>query len=400
MTKIPPFAHRISRLSASPIRETLHLLDNPRMISFAGGLPTEESFPSLTLDKVPVSALQYGPSEGDFDLRQQIAKHLREIGFQVSPKQVFVLSGSQQGIDLVSKLFVEEGTNVAVEAPTYLAALQVFRFFGANFSEYSIHHLPTLDDTSAPPRLLYVNPTFQNPTGYCYAAKEREQLANFCEKGGIVLFEDDPYRDLVYESCERRPIATYIKNSDWVYQSSFSKTFAPGLRVAYLVCSTSLISYFSRLKQATDLHTNRLSQYIIREQYFKRDISEHLSCLQQIYRIKRDRFEYYLTKHLGDLSSWARPKGGLFFWLKLSSDSAIDTRSLLAKAIEKNVAFMPGEPFFPAEPLAANQLRLNFSLATEQQADHGLAILRTCLQSHRCGYQQNTNNRKQRLGVR
>ena len=376
------FARRINRLSASPIRETLRVLDKPGMISFAGGLPAEDSFPAMSLERVPRSSLQYGASEGDKDLRERIAEHLQTLGLDTGPEQVFILSGSQQGIDLTAKLLVEEGTPVAVEAPTYLAALQVFQLFGAEFIQYSAGELPTLPLESRPPRLLYVNPTFQNPTGYCYDAAERMQLAKLCERYETVLFEDDPYRDLVYDTCERQPIVSKLRHGEWIYQSSFSKTFAPGLRLGYLACSESLAKYFSRLKQATDLHTNRLSQHIVREQFFGTDNPRRLERLRNLYRDKRDTFDHYLHQHLDGLASWEKPKGGLFFWLRLKSENAIDTRVLLTETLKKNVAFMPGEPFFPVPPSAANQLRLNFSLATEQQVDQGLAMLRECLETH------------------
>ena len=376
------FAQRIDRLAASPIREILHILDRPGMISFAGGLPASESFPEIKLDKIPSSALQYGASEGDTALRQCIAADLEDIGLCVESDQVFILSGSQQGIDLVAKLFVEPGAPIAVESPTYLAALQVFRLFGAEITSFSPADFSSLRRTTRKPRMLYVNPTFQNPTGYCYDLAQRHGLAAICDEQDIVLFEDDPYRDLVYEACDRQPIVSLLKKSHWVYQSSFSKSFAPGLRLGYLVCSKPLAKYFSRLKQAADLHSNRLSQYLIQQQYFAADRSARLANLQNLYRRKRDLFEHYLVKHLGDYASWSRPSGGLFYWLKLKANMTVDTQELLTAAIEKGIAFMPGEPFFTEQENAANQLRLNFSLANEDQTDHGLMRLRQCLDEY------------------
>ncbi|MGR8948010.1 MAG: aminotransferase-like domain-containing protein [Gammaproteobacteria bacterium] len=373
------FAQRISRLGSSPIREILHVLERPGMISFAGGLPAVECFPTLDLERIPPSALQYGPSEGDTPLRERIAADMNERELAVEPDQVFILNGSQQGIDLVAKLFIEPDVCVAVEAPTYLAALQVFRLFGAKFFSFSPQDLASLRGHKNPPRMLYVNPTFQNPTGYCYTAKQRLALARLCEDEGIVVFEDDPYRDLAYETCARRPVVSHLERGNWVYQSSFSKTFAPGLRLGYLVCAKPLIKYFARLKQAADLHSNRLSQHLVYEHFYGRDPGARLNRITDEYRRKRELFDAYLHKHLGDCATWSLPKGGLFFWLHLHASEPMDTRLLLDMALEKSVAFMPGEAFFADSTVARNQIRLNFSLADSQQMDQGLKVLRVCL---------------------
>ena len=377
-----PFASRISRLASSPIREILHVLEKPSMISFAGGLPAVDSFPSLDLTEVPASALQYGPSEGDRVLRERIAANLNSIGLVVEPEQVFVLSGSQQGIDLVAKLFIEKGVRVALEAPTYLAALQVFRLFGADFFEFSPNKPKALSNYSGSIPLLYVNPTFQNPTGYCYNAKQRVELAKICDTRDIVVFEDDPYRDLAYAACDTTPIVSSLQSDRWVYQSSFSKTFAPGLRIGYLVCGKPLTKYFSRLKQAADLHSNRLSQHLICRHFYNDEHAARLIALKNSYREKRDMFQHYLSKHLHSHAKWSVPQGGLFFWLDLTLPYAVDTRELLQMTIEKSVAFMPGEPFFADSVPARNQFRLNFSLASEQEMDEGLKLIRACIDDY------------------
>ncbi len=236
------------------------------MISFAGGLPAMETFPDLAHINPPKKALQYGPTEGDKPLRELIAERLAAQGLDVSSEQVLVLSGSQQGIDLVAKLMIDRGTKVAVESPAYLAALQVFTLFGAVFKPFDAKQLDDLATAGCAPAMLYVNPSFQNPTGYCYTKHERQQLAEICSHQGILLFEDDPYRDLAYAETCRTPICSYADSDTWIYQSSFSKTFAPGLRLGFLACSKALIPYLTRLKQAADLHSNRLSQQLVYRQ--------------------------------------------------------------------------------------------------------------------------------------
>ena len=254
------------------------------MISFAGGLPSSESFPELNLQGIPREILQYGASEGESELRTCFAEELNLRGLSVSARQVLILSGSQQGLDLVAKLLIDRGTRVAVEAPTYLAALQVFSLFGADYVGYDANNLKALNP-ALPPALLYTIPTFQNPTGHCYSRAQREALAQRADELDCVIFEDDPYRDLVYGDCDRTPVCAFVNKASWIYQSSFSKTFAPGLRLGYLVCSEDLYEQLVWLKQAADLHSNRLSQMLVLDMLRQPD--ERLKILVDNYRIKR-----------------------------------------------------------------------------------------------------------------
>ncbi len=349
------------------------MVNRPGMISFAGGLPAVDSFPHFSLEGMPQDVLQYGPSEGDWELRQRVAEDLHARGLQCSAEQVLILSGSQQGIDLVAKLFIDPGTAVAVESPTYLAALQVFRFFGARFVAYDADALDVPAWQREQPAFAYAIPTFQNPSGRCLDAAQRDALAAACDAAQIPLFEDDPYRDLVYDACERTPVCARLQRAPWIYQGSFSKSLAPGLRLGYLVASPELLPFLTRLKQAADLHSNRVSQWLVLQQLNDAARDQRLAELADRYHQRRDAFEAALRRHFGDLASWQTPPGGLFFWLTLNR--RIDTRLLLPRAIEAGVAFMPGEPFFPMEVESSGQLRLNFSHATEEQAEIGLGKL-------------------------
>lgn len=370
---IPRFSKRSNDLHASPIREILSVINRPGMISFAGGLPAPDSFPQFNLDAMPQDVLQYGASEGDWELRQRVAQDLRGHGLQCNAEQVLILSGSQQGIDLVAKLFIDPGTAVAVESPTYLAALQVFRFFGARFMAYDVDTLDAQTWQREKPAFAYAIPTFQNPSGRCLAAAQRAALADACDATLTPLFEDDPYRDLVYDACERTPVCARLQRAPWIYQGSFSKSLAPGLRLGYLVASPELLPFLTRLKQAADLHSNRVSQWLVLQQLNDAACAQRLCELADIYRQRRDAFEAALRRHFGDLACWQTPPGGLFFWLTLNR--CIDTRLLLPAAIDADVAFMPGEPFMPMQVESCGQLRLNFSHASEAQADIGLAKL-------------------------
>ncbi|HET8994375.1 MAG TPA: PLP-dependent aminotransferase family protein [Rhodococcus sp. (in: high G+C Gram-positive bacteria)] len=358
------FSRRIGSLRPSPIREILSVLDRPDMVSFAGGLPAPEMLPPLSLSAAPTS-LQYGPSEGDPELRAVVSEQLRILGLDAPTERVMILSGSQQGIDLVAKLFVDPGTPVAVESPTYLAALQVFRLYGADFTSLNWNNAPT-----AP--LAYVVPTFANPTGRCATDDERDSLARACQDGGVTLFEDDPYRELAYGPCDRKPVAARMHGGSWVYQGSFSKTFAPGLRLGFLAASEDLFPSLVILKQAVDLHSSTLSQQLVRSAITDPSWSNRLDELASFYRKRRDGFDAALHRHLDGLAEWETPAGGLFFWLRLTRP--VDTRALLAAAIDRGVAFMPGEEFFPDRPQLGT-MRLNFSHADADATERGLRTL-------------------------
>jgi 2-aminoadipate transaminase len=371
------YSQRVSNLVASPIREILAVIDRPGMVSFAGGLPAQQTFPALDPGPVPPAWLQYGCSEGEPALRRRIANELAAFGLDCTPEQVLVVSGSQQGIDLVAKLFVDANTPVAVEDPTYLAALQVFRFFGARLIAFDPAHPETLGKCGTLPAIVYSIPTFQNPTGHCYDAQARVALARACDETGAVLFEDDPYRDLAYAPCDRTPVCSLVRRSSWVYQGSFSKSLAPGLRLGFLAASPDLVAPLTRLKQAADLHSSRVSQWLVLQQLDHPGRAERIAGLVSSYRARRDAFAEMLATHLSDLARWTVPPGGLFFWLTLVQP--LDTRTLLPQAIERNVAFMPGEPFFSSAVPAKGMLRLNFSHACERDADRGLRTLASLL---------------------
>jgi DNA-binding transcriptional MocR family regulator len=298
-------------------------------------------------------------------LRAVVSSQLRRLGIDAPPERVMILSGSQQGIDLVAKLFIDPGTPTAVEFPTYLAALQVFRFYGARFVD--VH---AQDASEA--RLAYVVPTFANPTGACATSQERDALARRCLDAGTTLFEDDPYRELAYDPCDRRPIAARMPGGSWVYQGSFSKAFAPGLRLGFLAASEDLFTPLVMLKKAVDLHSSRLSQHIVHEAVTDSGWTARLNELTAFYRGRRDAFEEILARHFSDLARWSTPSGGLFYWLRLHTE--VDTRTMLDEAIARGVAFMPGEEFYPNEPQVGT-MRLNFSHASEAEADRGLRTL-------------------------
>jgi DNA-binding transcriptional MocR family regulator len=366
---------RAADIKPSPVRDMLNVSQRPGMISFAGGLPAPETFAGLDLPPPPRDLLQYGPTEGEPALRERIAADLAALGLDTDADRILLLSGSQQGIDLTAKLTVDAGTPLAVESPAYLAALQVFRFYGAAFQVIDRAD-PAKGWAKAPPALAYVIPTFQNPTGQCWSHAERQAMADACLAHDVILFEDDPYRDLVYEPSDRTPACAGMKGGSWIYQGSFSKTVAPGLRLGYLTASPDLFPYLVQLKQAADLHTNRLSQWMVLQYLNDPGRAERMDQVAALYRRKRDVFADALTRHLGNMASWSLPPGGLFFWLTLTD--GVDVEALLTKAVARGVLFTPGSHFL-AEGGASPTIRLNFSLAEPEAAERGLAVLAALL---------------------
>ena len=365
-------SERLGDLRASPVRAMLAASQQPEMISFAGGLPDADSFSDLYIPAPPRHLLQYGPSEGEADLRAHMAGELRALGIDTEADRVLILSGSQQGIDLVAKLAIDRGTGLAVESPAYLAALQVFRFFGASFQVLDRTD-PAAGWAASPPAVAYVTPTFQNPTGSCWTAAERAGLAAACAAHEVILFEDDPYRDLVYDPCDRRPVCAGADGS-WIHQGSFSKTVAPGLRLGFLTASPDLFPHLLALKQAADLHTNRFAQWSVLQILQHPGRAQRMARVVSAYRRKRDLFAEALDRELGGLARWEVPVGGLFFWVRLPA--SVDVEALHRRALARGVLFTPGDHFLTApDPSAGGAMRLNFSAAPPDRAAEGLAIL-------------------------
>lgn len=373
------FSERIARLKSSLIREILAAAQRPEVMSFAGGLPAEPMLPKVDWAEMPASMGQYGMSEGEPALREAIAAEARKLGVPCDASQVLIVSGSQQTLDLASKLFVDPGTEVLLEAPTYLAALQAFQLFGANCLTVPLGaEGPDVDalrqrlETSKP-AFAYLIPTFQNPSGVRYTEQRRDEVAALLDEFGVTLIEDEPYRELVFDAGAATPLVSRLKKASWIYTGTVSKTLLPGLRVGFLIATPDLFPHLLRLKQSADLHTNRIGQWQALQWFGTEAYSGHLAELRDFYRIRRDAMQAQLEEHFGDLAEWNVPQGGLFFWLTLKNK--IDTRSLLDKALQENVAFMPGEPFFTDPDANPGHLRLNFSHVAPERLGEGLRRL-------------------------
>lgn len=379
------FANRIQFLTSSIIREILAATQQPGVISFAGGLPAVRTFPEADWSSLPETVKQYGMSEGEPELREAIAAEARSKGIDCSAAQVLILSGSQQGLDLAAKLFIDPGSSVLLESPTYLAALQTFHLFEAECRGVPLVEkgpdLSRFDQQirEHAPRFSYLIPSFQNPSGTCYDLNARLGVAELLDKHNLPLLEDEPYCELDYDGVPKPPICSLLKSAPWIYQGSFSKVLMPGLRVGYLIAHPLLMPHLVRLKQAADLHTNRPGQWLALDYLKSAEKPARLARLQAFYRERRDAFAVALDAEFADLADWQVPSGGLFFWLKLKQPQ--DTRPLLKKALEAGVAFMPGEAFFAEEEPPLGYLRLNFSHTEPERIVEGLRRLRKVIEA-------------------
>ena len=373
------FSERVSRLKSSLIREILAAAQRPEVMSFAGGLPAEAMLPKVDWTDMPASIGQYGMSEGEPALREVLAAEARALGVECDASQVMVLSGSQQALDLAAKLYIDKGTEIMLEAPTYLAALQIFQLFGAQCLTFPLQadgpDLAALRSEleKHSPAFIYLIPTFQNPSAVRYSEAKRDAVAALLDEFGVTLIEDEPYRELNFDGGSATPIVSRLKKASWIYTGTVSKTLLPGLRVGFLIASPDLFPHLLRLKQSADLHTNRVGQWQALQWIGTEKMRNHLAELRDFYRVRRDGFQAALQEHFADLADWHVPQGGLFFWLTLKQP--LDTRTLLKPALEQNVAFMPGEPFFAEPDQHIGSLRLNFSHIDPERLHEGLKRL-------------------------
>jgi len=381
-----PYSRRVAGLKSSAIREILSVVNRPDVISFAGGLPAPELFPTELLGSLArdlfqsrdaPQALQYGETEGHPALRERILARAPFPAGTYAGDGVLVTQGSQQGLDLVAKLFVDPGDEVLVETPAYVGALQAFRFFGAKVTFLPCDGEGLLPDALAAalsrrPKLAYLTPTFQNPSGLCYTERRRAEVRAALERSGTLLVEDDPYRALWYDTPSPRPIVAGLDPARALYMGSFSKTAVPGLRIGFLLGPPELVRRCVLAKQATDLHTNTLGQHLLLRLLDHPAFDEHLATLRRVYGARRDALDGALRARLAGELAWRRPGGGMFLWARLAGGG--DAAELLARALEEGLAFVPGGEFH-AEGEGRDTLRLNFSHADEAKLAEGVERL-------------------------
>jgi 2-aminoadipate transaminase len=398
------YALRTKRIGSSAIRELLKITQRPGMISFAGGLPAPDLFPiqrfeeacHQVLSRRAASALQYGATEGYEPLRELIANNTARYGIKAKVENVLITSGSQQALDLIGKLFINQGDRIVVEAPTYLGALQAFSVYGAEYVSVPIDadglRTRLLEGPlRSGPKFMYVLPNFQNPAGTTLSEGRRHELVLLAERYGIPIVEDDPYGQLRYEG-EHLPSLVVLDRENLrrdngysignvIYLSTFSKTLAPGLRLGWIVAPPEIISKLAQLKQGSDLHTSTFTQFVAYEVARDGFLDQHVKVIRQVYRERRDVMLEALRESFPPNVTWTHPQGGLFLWVTLPA--GLDMQAIFQSALEHNVAFVPGNSFYAGTNREGGRhMRLNFSNAAPEQIREGIRRLAAAVKSH------------------
>ena len=379
-------ARRAARMNPSIIREILKVTEKPGILSMAGGLPSADTFPVDALkaacDKVlsqnAREALQYASSEGFAPLREWVAGRVESLGLKVSPDQVLITTGSQQGLDLVGKILCDAGAPVAVETPTYLGALQAFAPYEPIFC--SLHSdgegvdpaaLARLPHDAPGTRFAYLLPNYQNPTGRVMSAARRQAVVAAARAAKVPLVEDNPYGDLWFDEAPPPSLASLWPEGS-IYLGSFSKVLTPGFRLGYVIAPPELYPKLLQAKQAADLHTPGFNQRVVYEVVRNGFLDQHVPKIRALYKANRDAMAEGLKTHLPPGCEWQKPEGGMFFWVRLPA--GLDALALLPTAVEAGIAFVPGSAFYAHAP-DPRTLRLSFVTLTPSLITEGIAIL-------------------------
>ncbi|HEX6226970.1 MAG TPA: PLP-dependent aminotransferase family protein [Chryseolinea sp.] len=396
ITITTPFSDRIKNIPESFIREILKVSSKPEMISFAGGLPNPNFFPvekiaraaEKVLTRDGAAALQYWITEGYMPLRDYIAHwQSKKTGRQIVPEEIIMLNGSQQGLDLVGKVFINKGRNVLLEGPSYLGAIQAFSLY-----EPSFHHIKIDEggpDTSQfnatmkklKPAIFYCVPNFQNPTGNTYDLHHREAMSACSESAETVWIEDNPYAEIFFEENNLPDLCAMMPEKT-ISLGSFSKIISPGMRMGWALGPKEFLKKLGIAKQASDLHSNNLSQRIIYQFLLDNPLEDHLDSIRTFYRQQAELMMTCMKQYFPGQVTWTIPKGGMFIWVTLPE--TLNAHKLLERAILQNVLFVPGQNFYVGSGLGANTLRMNFSNPSNGEIVKGIMIMGELIREMMC----------------
>lgn len=379
------FATRTRKMTSSAIRELLKLTEQPDVISFAGGLPAPEVFPvrefeeasHYVLQNQGPKALQYGATEGYQPLKKYLEEKMRKYGVPAELKNILIVSGSQQALDLVGKIFINPGDYVLTDGPTYLGALQAWTPYEPNFLTVPLDDEGTRTDAveeilrQKPVKFIYLLPNFHNPAGVTLSLERRQRLVELAARYGTFILEDDPYGELRFEGEDITPLVVMHKENV-VYMSTFSKTLSPGIRLGWIVAPERIINKLVQAKQGADLHSSSFVQMVASDICERGILRHHVRHIREVYKERRDVMLEAMQTYFPEGVKWTRPQGGLFLWVTLPEH--VDTNELLKKAVEEKVAFVPGTAFYPYEG-GKNSMRLNFSYAQPEIIVEGIKRL-------------------------
>jgi 2-aminoadipate transaminase len=380
------FARRMDTVRVSTIREILKVTEQPEIISFAGGLPAPELFPvddvlratERVLSESGAASLQYSPSEGFAPLREVFAAESQRRGIACCADDILIMTGSQQPLDLTGKIFLDAGDCVLTESPTYMAAIQAFQSYGARFASVPtdeegliLDALPALIEREKP-KFLYTIPNFQNPTGVTLTAERRKKLYEIAARYGLIVLEDDPYGALRYAGKNVPSVKSLDTEGIVIYQSTISKTIAPGLRVGWVVASKEIRAKMTIAKQAADLHTSSLDQRIVHRYLTDCDSEKHVETIRRSYGERFRIMDARLKETMPPGFTWTHPEGGMFLWV--TCPEGVNTNELMREALARKVLFVPGQDFFSDAP-GLRYMRLNFSNASAEQIRVGIGRL-------------------------
>jgi 2-aminoadipate transaminase len=388
------FANRTKRMGSSVIRELLKLTEQPDIISFGGGLPAPEVFPikefqaacNRVLGEQGKLALQYSTTEGYRPLREMIAERTARYAVDVTPENILITSGSQQALDFIGRVFINQGDFVVVESPTYLGALQAWNAYGAQYISVPSDENGMVTDElekalRVGPKFIYVLPNFQNPSGTTLSLERRQRLVELADQYGVPIVEDDPYGQLRFEGEHLSPVVALDSKyrgddgcytGNVIYLSTFSKLLAPGIRLAWVIAPEQVIRKLVQAKQAADLNTAALNQMVAYDVAKDGFLDEHVKLIRTIYKERRDVMLEMMDEMFPAEMRWTQPLGGMFLWAKLPE--GMDSAEALKMAIERKVAFVPGESFHPNGG-GRNTMRLNFSYANPETIREGITRL-------------------------
>lgn len=389
------YAQRTQRMSSSAIRELLKMAAIPGVISFGGGLPAPEVFPIDEFTKVSQKllsekgavALQYSITEGYVPLREMICSLTNRYGTKMLPENVLVTNGSQQALDLLGKIMINLGDKILVESPTYLGALQAWNAYGAEYVQVETDEdglIPEAVEKAmrVSPKFIYLMPNFQNPTGKTLPEDRRQKIIEIADHYGVPIIEDDPYGKLRYDGEDITPVIVMDHfyrngsgegiNGNVIYLSTFSKTLAPGIRLAWVSAPKEVIAKFVNAKQGADLNTSALLQMMVYEIIKDGFLDEHMQVIREVYGRRRNLMLEALEEFFPSGVSWTKPKGGMFLWVTLPE--GVSSVELLKISVERKVAFVTGTPFYPNQG-GENTMRLNFSNASDENLVEGMKRL-------------------------